>query len=86
MKKQTLYIVNTPNENHFFFSSKEAREDFKAGKRALKEIGETGEIAIYKMPALIEDGESVNFDADLDRYFKANVDTKNCSQILSEQL
>ena len=88
MKKNTmLYIVNTPNENHFFFTSKEAREDYRWGKSTMKKIGQDGEIAIFKIePLLDEDGEINDYNSDLDKYFKDNLDTKKCEKILSEQI
>ena len=79
-----LYVVNCPNENHFFFNSKEARADFREGKQAMKQNGENGEISIFKMPPLLDsDGQINDYDRDNDRYFK---DAKNPNKILSEYI
>ena len=88
MRKNTmLYVVSTPNENHFFFTSKEAREDYNWGKSTMKKLGDKGEIAVFKMkPLLDEEGEINDYESDLDRYFKDNLDEKICEKILSEDI
>lgn len=46
------FVVSTPNENHFFVTLKEAKQDFEDGGYEMKKLKISGEIILFQLPTI----------------------------------